>query len=46
MKTASYDHLPFRDWVAFIRLLVFVEGLEAKHKFAATADKIVAETSK
>ncbi len=39
MKIPSYDHLNNTDKLHFIKLLIFIEGLEAKARFE---DKIKA----
>lgn len=33
MKVGSYSHLPLKDQLSFIRLLVFCEGLRTKYGF-------------
>jgi hypothetical protein len=41
MIIGDYSFLPLKDQLSFIRLLVFVEGLNAKSRFAVKAREIV-----
>ena len=43
MKIGSYYHLPLQDQLSFIRLTIFIAGLEAARNFEARAREIVAD---